>query len=119
VRRSGKKASQRGKARRYRSRGVDVEILEAAKRVELKLDGMPIHVSIIDGKVHCQLAHQFRSFDSIDDVVEMLLTNQGRTWTLHGHVCDERCGEGAHHHDQPHSTGHVHGDHHHGKGGQP
>jgi hypothetical protein len=98
--------------RHYRSRGVDVEIREARNRVELKLDGKAIHVSIIDGMVHCQLANQFRAFDSIDDVVDTLLANEGRTWTLHGHVCDERCGESGHHHG--HSFGHDQGHHHHG-----
>jgi hypothetical protein len=99
--------------RRYRSRGVDVEIREAKNHVELKLDGKPVHVSIIDGKVHSQLANQFRAFDSIDEVVDTLLKNEGRTWTLHGHICDARCAEGGHHHDP--SQGH--GEHDHGKGG--
>lgn len=99
--------------RRYRSRGVEVEIREAKDHVELKLDGKPIHVSVDNGEYHCQLANQFTAFGSIDDVVDTLLANEGRTWTLHGHVCDERCREGKHHHD--HSHGHGHG-HPHGEG---
>jgi hypothetical protein len=102
--------------RRYQSRGVEVEIREAKNHVELKLDGKPVHVSIVDGKVHSQLANQFRAFDSIDEVVDTLLANEGRTWTLHGHLCDARCAEGGHHHDPSHGT-HGHGGHDHGKGG--
>lgn len=111
------KPPKRVMTRRYRSRGVDVEIREARNRIDLKLDGKPIRVSMIDGKVHCQLAHAFRTFASVDEVVDTLLANQGRTWTLHGHVCDERCGEGGHHHDDPHAHGPGPGHRHGGKGG--
>ena len=99
--RTGRHTSE-ADVREYRTRGVEVRIRETSlglhgaraldNRVELTLDGKPIHVSIVDGKVHCQLANQFTAFDSIDDVVDTLLANEGRTWTLHGHVCDERCG---------------------------
>ena len=105
--------------RKYRSRGVEVEVREARNHVELTLDGKPIHVSIIDGKVHCQLANQFRAFDSIDDVVDTLLANEGRTWTLHGHVCDERCGPAGHHHGHADGDGHEHAHDHRVKGGKP
>ena len=105
--------------RRYRSRGVNVEIGETkpaiamnregqpteTRIVDLKLDGKPIHVSVIDGKYHCQLANQFTAFESVDDIVETLLANEGRTWTLHGHLCDERCSNSGHHHENNH--GHV------------
>jgi hypothetical protein len=114
-----KKSQRKMTTRQYRSRGVEVEIREAKDQVELKLDGIPIHVSIIDGKVHSQLANQFRAFDSIDEVVDTLLSNEGKTWTLHGHVCDARCRAGGHHHD--HSEGHSHGpghEHHGGTGGK-
>ena len=114
MKRQKRKPLQRKTTRSYRSRGVDVEIREGRNNVELKLDGKPIHISIIDGKVHSQLANQFTAFDSIDDVVDTLLANEGRTWTLHGHVCDERCDKRGHHHD--HSHGQDQGHHHHGKG---
>jgi hypothetical protein len=107
---------EKTETRRYRSRGVEVEIREAKDRIELKLDGKPIHVSIVDGEIHCQLANQFTAFGSIDEVVDTLLANEGRTWTLHGHVCDERCREGKHHHDHSSGHDHVHG-HPQGKGG--
>lgn len=78
------------------------------------LDGLPVPVSIVDGEYHSQLANQFTAFPTIDEVVETLLANEGRTWTLHGHVCDERCGaRGRHTHDAPQGHadggGHVHG----------
>lgn len=103
------KPGQKMVTRRYRSRGVDVEIREGKNQVELMLDGKPIHVSVIDGQFHSQLAHMFRAFDSVDDIVDTLLTNEGKTWTLHGHVCDERCGGGRHHHDHSHGHEHEHG----------
>jgi hypothetical protein len=115
--------------RRYRTRGVEVEIKESSlglhggraadNRVELTLDGKPIAVEMVDGKYHCQLANQFTAFDSIDEVVDTLLANEGRTWTLHGHFCDERCGPGGHHHHGGggHAPGHDHDhDHDHGDG---
>lgn len=110
-----RKTVQKVTTRSYRSRGVNVEVSEGKDSVELKLDGKPIHVSIIDGKFHSQLAHMFRAFDSVDDLVDTLLTNEGRTWTLHGHLCDERCRKGEHHHDHGHDHGHGH---HHGEGGE-
>jgi hypothetical protein len=109
--------------RRYQSRGVEVEIRESSlglrgsraadRRVELTLDGVPIDIVMVDGQYHSQLANQFAAFDSIDEVVDTLLANEGRTWTLHGHFCDERCGPGGHHHA---AGGHVHG---HGPGPGP
>jgi hypothetical protein len=102
--------------RRYRSRGVDVEIRESKKRVELSLDGVPIRVSVIDGQYHSDLANQFRAFASVDEIVETLLSNEGRTWTLHGHICDERCAGGSHHDHGHGGQGHVHGTPGHGRG---
>jgi hypothetical protein len=71
---------------RFRSRGVDVEIRQDTDRVELALDGISIPVTIIDGQFHSQIANQFTAFDSLDDIVETLLANEGRTWTLHGNL---------------------------------
>jgi hypothetical protein len=95
--------------RRFRSRGVEVQIREAKDRVELTLDGKPIDVEVIDGEYHSQLANQFTAFASVDDIVDTLLENEGRLWTLHGHVCDERCGPGGHHHDDAGDHDHMHG----------
>ena len=111
--------------RRYRMRGVDVAIKEdnlglhggraADNKVQLTLDGKPIDVEMVDGKYHCQLANQFVAFDTIDEVVDTLLANEGRTWTLHGHFCDERCGPAGHHHGG--GGGHAPGDEHDAGGG--
>jgi hypothetical protein len=109
--------------RRYRNRGVEVAVREshlglgglrrADKRVDLTLDGVSVDVEMVDGRYHCQLANQFTSFETIDEVVDALLDTEGRTWTLHGHVCDDRCGDGHHHgpgdHEPGHDGGHVHG----------
>jgi hypothetical protein len=103
--------------RTYRSRGVDVEIRESADRVDLTLDGIPVPVSIVDGEFHSQLANQFTAFETVEEIVETLLANEGRTWTLHGHVCDERCGPRGHHHEPGHQHEHSHGEH--GHGGTP
>jgi hypothetical protein len=78
-----REAPQHATTRRYRSRGVEVEIREAKDHVELMLDGIPINVSIIDGQFHSQLANQFKSFATIEEVVDTLLANEGRTWVLH------------------------------------
>jgi hypothetical protein len=96
--------------RRYRSRGVEVEIGESKDQVALSLDGIAIDVALIDGRYHSQTANQFRSFSTIDELVDTLLKYEGRTWTLHGHVCDERCDKGRHHRDHGHGD-HGHGDH--------
>jgi hypothetical protein len=102
-------ADRRPRTRSYRSRGVDVEIRERKDHVEVTLDGVPIRVDIVDGEYHSQLANQFTAFASVDEVVDTLLANEGRTWTLRGHICDERCGPAGHHHEGPHH--HDHGDH--------
>lgn len=125
--RSPKRKSRPSKAapkaiRRYRSRGVDVEIREAPTTVELFLDGHPVWVTKDGDEYHSQLANQFMAFPTIDDVVATLLANEGRTWTLHGHVCDERCTAHGHHTDAgPGSPGipaHDHSTHdHHDEGG--
>jgi hypothetical protein len=69
---------------------MNVEIGESKNFVELRFDGKAIDVSVVNGRFHSQLANQFTEFGSVDNIVELLLANEGRTWTLHGHVCDER-----------------------------
>ena len=48
------------------------------------------------------------------------LANEGRTWTLHGHLCDQRCSAGRHMSGPDSSKsghpGHDHGAHDHGHG---
>jgi hypothetical protein len=111
------KREKREGRRSYRSRGVDVEIEESGGRVGLKLDGHPIDIELIDGEYHSQTANMFTSFGSVEEVVDTLLANEGRTWTLHGHICDERCGPEGHHHPpgEDHEHDHEHG-HNHGPG---
>lgn len=104
--------------RRYTTRGVDVEVREyvttrhgshgEGPRVEVTLDGRPIAVEIVDGEYHCQLANQFMSFPSVDAVVDTLLANEGRTWTLHG-AFRVGCCEPDHQHGGGGSSGHQHG----------
>ena len=112
-------SSKQAASRRYVSCGVEVSIVQEGKRVELKLDGLPVHVTMVDGEFHCQLANQFTAFGSIDHIVETLLQREGRTWTLHGHVCDANCGPDGHHHAGGHTHGHDHtrSGHDHGHGG--
>jgi hypothetical protein len=115
--------------RRFLNRGVLVEISEspgdaargASHRVALTLDGVPIDVTVEGGEYFAHEAHMFTGFGSMDVLVDHLLANEGRLWTLHGHVCDERCRGGHHHHGD--GSGHGHGpgpvtpDHPHDHGG--
>jgi hypothetical protein len=107
--------------RAFRQRGVDVELREAGNRVELTLDGHPVAVTVDRGEFHSQLANQFMAFPSLDHLVDTLLANEGRTWTLHGHLCDERCRAGRHAHGPGQGAGghagHDHGSHAHGHDG--
>jgi len=117
--RKGPNAGGRESVRRFRSRGIDVEIREAPERVELVLDGHTIPVTKdVDG-YHSQLANQFTAFPTIDHLAETLLENEGRTWTLHGELREEYCCDehraGGHDHEQGHP--HGHGSHDHGGGG--
>lgn len=98
------------------SRGVDVRIAQGeGGSVDLRLDGMPVQVTYMDGEYHSQLANMFTGFPTIDDLVESLLQTQGRTWVLRG----GHTGGGGHDHDHDHGGGgHDHGhDHGHGGGG--
>lgn len=111
-----KERSRRGKGtvRRYRNRGVDVQVREGKNWVELELDGTPVEVEVVDDEYFSFLANMFTGFASMDDLVDTLLANEGRTWTLHGHTCDEQCGHHGHHRSR-HS--HDGGHHDHGGGG--
>lgn len=82
--------------RSFRSQGVDVTIRESDDRVELELNGQPIEVAKIDGKYHSQTAHQFKSFATIDDLVDTLLRNEGRYWKLEGPAEPGHPGHGGH-----------------------
>ena len=68
--------------RRFKSQGVDVTIREEEDRVELELNGQPVEVAKIGDQYHSQLAHQFKSFDTLDELVDTLLRNEGRYWKL-------------------------------------
>jgi hypothetical protein len=61
------------------------------------------------------------AFPTIDHLVDTLLANEGRTWTLHGQLCDERCAGGRHAHGPEHAgrghAEHDHGAHDHGRDG--
>jgi hypothetical protein len=98
--------------RRFLNRGVQVEVSEAPNKVALTLDGVPIDVSVDRGEYFAHVAHMFTAFGSIDALVDHLLENEGRTWTLHGHVCDENC-RGGHHHDHGAGQGNDHSHHDH------
>jgi hypothetical protein len=84
--------------RRYQSRGHDVVVREGENVVELELDGIPVDVEYLDGAYHSQTAHSFRSFPTIDALVEELLRNEGRFWSLHGDVRQRTPHEGHEHH---------------------
>lgn len=68
--------------RRFKSRGVDVAVTEAGDEVTLELNGHPIEVAKIEGRYHSQTAHQFTSFETLDELVDTLLRNEGRYWQL-------------------------------------
>ncbi|MFD7132035.1 hypothetical protein [Streptomyces sp. NPDC059894] len=96
------------------SRGVHVRIVEREDGgVDLRLDGMPVHVTYMDGEYHSQLANMFTGFPTVDDLVESLLQTQGRTWVLrgghggggHGGHGGGGHGGGGHHHDHDHQHG--------------
>jgi hypothetical protein len=93
------------RVRRYRSRGVEVEIGEAEDAVELTLDGHPIKVAYLDGKYSSQTANMFRTYDSVEEIVDELLANEGRTWTLHGGPDDDHDHDHEHDEDHPHDHG--------------
>jgi hypothetical protein len=100
--------------RQYRSRGVDVEIRESADAVELTLDGHPIKVDYLDGRYSSQTANMFRTYDSVEEIVDELLANEGRTWLLHGGPGDDHDHDHDHDHEHPddHDPDHAgrHGD---------
>ena len=83
--------------RSFKSQGVDVTIRETDDKVELELNGHPISVTKIDERYHSQLAHMFRSFETVEEVVDTLLRNEGRYWKLEGPTA----GSGHGGHDRP------------------
>lgn len=68
--------------RSFKRGGVDVVVDESGDDVTLELNGHAIEVAKIDGQYHSQTAHQFRTFDTLDEVVDTLLHNEGRYWQL-------------------------------------
>jgi hypothetical protein len=98
--------------RSFKRQGVDVTIREDGDRVELELDGHPVPVSRVEGKYLSQFAHMFKTFDSVDAVVDTLLENEGRTWTLSGGAPGSPLGgHGSHEHGGHEHGGHEHGGH--------
>jgi hypothetical protein len=89
--------------RSFRRKGVDVTIREEGEDVELELNGHAIPVSRSQGQYTSQFAHMFRKFESVDEIVDTLLENEGRTWTLKE--------GGAPMHPHGGHGGHAHGRH--------
>ena len=74
---------------RYKSRGYEVVVREEVadgEGVELELDGVPIEVEYRGGAYYCLMAHAYRSFPTLDDLIEELLRDEGVLWSLHGDV---------------------------------
>ncbi|MFJ4617188.1 hypothetical protein [Streptomyces sp. NPDC088812] len=109
----------RPESRHYVSRGVDVRIVEGeGGGVDLRLDGMPVHVTYTDGEYHSQLAGMFTGFPTVDDLVESLLRTQGKTWVLRGgHTGGGHGGHGGGGHGGGGHGGGGHGGGGHGGGG--
>jgi hypothetical protein len=104
-----KRGRGRMRERRYESRGHAVVVREGDDAVELEIDGVPIDAALIDGEYHSQTAHPFRSFPSIDAVVDELLGNEGRTWSLHGGLPQPGGHDMPGMPDMPHDHGHGSG----------
>jgi hypothetical protein len=92
--------------RSFKRQGVDVTIREDGENVELELNGHPVPVAVTKGQYTSQFAHMFRRFDSVEEIVDTLLSNEGKTWTLKegGTPMDPHGGHGGH-------GGHGHGGH--------
>lgn len=67
----------------YRSRGINVEIHEDDEKVSLTLDGVPVEVAHVNGKYYSPTAHMYVEFDTLDQVVEQLISTSDEYWTLH------------------------------------
>lgn len=97
--------------RSFKRKGVDVTIREKGDRVELELNGHPVEVDVSEGQYSSQFAHMFRTFDSVEEIVDTLLENEGKTWTLEGG------GKSMHRHGGHGGGGEPQGGHGHGHGG--
>ena len=87
----------------YRSRGIEVEIQEDDEKVSLALDGVPVEVAHINGKYYSPTAHMYVEFDTLDQVVDQLISTSDEYWTLH--PPGEDGGGGGHGNHSKH-TGH-------------
>ncbi len=94
--------------RSFKRQGVDVTIREEGDNVELELNGNPVPVSVSGDQYSSQFAHMFRTFDSVDEIVDTLIENEGKTWTLK--EGEPMPGHGGHGGGDPHG-GHGHGGH--------
>ena len=94
--------------REFESRGVNVTVNESGDDVTLELNGHPIEVAKIDGQYHSQTAHQFRSFATMEELIDTLLRNEGRYWQLESPT--QHGGHGTPHPTpRPPAPGHGHG----------
>jgi hypothetical protein len=94
--------------RSFNRRGVDVTIREEGDSVELELNGHPVDVSRDPGgRYSSQFAHMFKTFESVDEIVDTLLENEGKTWTLTGGPGGHEFG--LHGQEQGGGGGHEHG----------
>ena len=82
--------------RRFQQRGIDVVVDESGDMVDLRLNGVPIDVSKIDGAYHSQTANQFIAFETLDELIDTLARNEGRYWKLEGATDDGMDGDHGH-----------------------
>jgi hypothetical protein len=85
--------------RRFRRADHDIEIEEGPDHVSLSIDGYPVEVEVVDGRLHSHLAHPILAFDDVDALVERLLANENSTWRMAKRHAP------APHHDDDHGGG--------------
>lgn len=89
----------------YRSRGIQVEIHEDEKEISLALDGVPVEVAYVNGKYYSPTAHMYVEFDTLDEVVDQLISTSDEYWQLHPPPDGDEDPHGGHHHHHHHGTG--------------
>lgn len=88
------------------SGGRKVSIREEERSVDVRIDDVPVHVAKLGPDRYHSHVFMFRDFDSLDQLVEAMIAEEGTLWLLrppppgeHTHRPPEQGGTPGRHHD--------------------
>lgn len=104
-----RRRAQPAQTRTLTSRGRNVSIREDAKSVDVRIDDIPVHVEKLGPKRFHSHVAMFRDYDDLDELIDVMLAEEGTLWLLRPPAPGHAHGHGPGTIAPAHDPGHDHG----------